>query len=130
MVYNPPQMTLLPLANTSTHTTRRGFANRPFFGVNPAFLVFCARGKFDSMVTGSEVGAKCSQITDKERRDVSNARVKTLKLVKLNEVQDVRWGQLMGIAWGMGLNDEQAASEAWDGLCEEWPELKQYDGAE
>jgi len=82
------------------------------------------------MVTGSEVGAKCSQITDKERRDVSNARVKTLKLVKLNEVQDVRWGQLMGIAWGMGLNDEQAASEAWDGLCEEWPELKQYDGAE
>lgn len=56
--------------------------------------------------------------------------VKVLKLVKLTPEQDKRWGQLMGIAWGMGMSDAKAAHEAWQGLCEEWPELAKYDGAE
>lgn len=35
----------------------------------------------------------------------------------------------MGLAWGMGMTDRQAAADAWKGLQEEFPRLRKYDGA-
>lgn len=55
--------------------------------------------------------------------------IRKLNLAKLTPEQDARWGKLMELALGQGMTDEQAAEDAWLGLCEEWPELKRFDGA-
>jgi hypothetical protein len=49
---------------------------------------------------------------------------------KLTELQDKRYGQLFEIGKGQGMSDLAADCEAWEGLCEEWPELREFDGAE
>lgn len=50
----------------------------------------------------------------------------------LTQEQDKRYGQLFEIAMnGDAEGDEDRADgDAWEGLCEEWPELRQFDGAE
>jgi len=44
--------------------------------------------------------------------------------------QDARYSQLMELAYGLGMDDTQADEDAWQGLCEEWPELAKFDGAQ
>lgn len=50
-------------------------------------------------------------------------------LAILTVEQDARWSQLMELAWNMGMSDDDASDDAWQGLCEEWPELARFDGA-
>ena len=50
-------------------------------------------------------------------------------LAALSPEQDYRFGQLFGWACEEGMDDDAACSEAWRGICEEWPELAKYDGA-
>jgi len=52
------------------------------------------------------------------------------KLATLTPAQDYRYGQLFEIACGQGMSSAKADAEAWRGLCEEWPELKKFDGAQ
>jgi hypothetical protein len=47
----------------------------------------------------------------------------------LTKMQDYRYGQLFSMAAGNGASDLKADAEAWQGLCEEWPELSNYNGA-
>jgi hypothetical protein len=53
----------------------------------------------------------------------------TRKLAELTQEQDARWGKLMELALGQGMTDEEAGENAWRGMCEEWPELAQFEGA-
>lgn len=55
--------------------------------------------------------------------------IRRLNLAKLTLEQDARWDKLIELALGQGMSDEAASEDAWLGLCEEWPELKKYDGA-
>jgi hypothetical protein len=48
----------------------------------------------------------------------------------LTPEQDYRYGQLFEIACGQGMSSEKADAEAWRGLCEESPVLKNFDGAQ
>jgi hypothetical protein len=48
----------------------------------------------------------------------------------LSPQQDARWETLFAIAVGDGLSDDEADAEAWTGICEEWPTLSKYSGAE
>lgn len=48
----------------------------------------------------------------------------------LTPEQAYRWETLFAIAVGDGMTDEEADSEAWTGICEEWPTLSMYSGAE
>lgn len=52
------------------------------------------------------------------------------KLVELTAEQDRVWQSLFAIAANNGATDERADREAWDGLCEQFPKLKQFDGCE
>ena len=70
-------------------------------------------------------------------RERSEAKERTHRLfATLTPAQDARYGQLFQIAAeqlpaSTNETDQNAVAdaEAWKGLCEEWPELKQYDGA-
>lgn len=42
----------------------------------------------------------------------------------LTELQRQRWEQLFSMCLNNGMTEEEADAEAWEGLCEEWPELR------
>lgn len=50
--------------------------------------------------------------------------------VLLTTEQQQRYEQLFAIAAQDGLTDTQADRDAWRGLCEEWPELREFVGAQ
>jgi hypothetical protein len=51
------------------------------------------------------------------------------KLAKLTPEEDKVWVTLFAIAINGGASSRDADREAWEGLCEQFPELKEYDGA-
>lgn len=54
----------------------------------------------------------------------------TTRLAALTPAQDARYGQLLGIALDeLDMTEDGADCEAWNGLCEEWPELAAFHGA-
>ena len=50
------------------------------------------------------------------------------KLATLTPLEDKRWEQLFSHNVNSGMNDRAADEEAWQGLCEEFPRLRKYDG--
>jgi len=53
-----------------------------------------------------------------------------LKLTQLTPEQDKVWQSLFAIAANNGASDAEADREAWEGLCEQFPELRAFDGCE
>ncbi len=50
------------------------------------------------------------------------------KLATLTVEQDKIWTKLFEIAANSGATDSQADKIAWTGLCEQFPNLRAYDG--
>jgi len=63
-----------------------------------------------------------------EVKDVTFEIKKERRLATLTLEQDHRWDTLFAIEANSGTNDDAAASAAWEGMCEEWPELRKFDG--
>jgi hypothetical protein len=63
---------------------------------------------------------------EKPSRKIRRAIMKA----KLTPEQDHHWEQLFSWAKNSGYSDARADEEAWRGLCEEWPELEQFQGCE
>jgi hypothetical protein len=52
------------------------------------------------------------------------------RLPHLTPEQDRIWTTLFSLAVNHGATDAEADREAWDGLCEQSPELRRFDGIE
>jgi len=54
---------------------------------------------------------------------------KAKKLATLTVEQDSVWTKLFSSNVNSGMNERAADREAWSGLCEQFPELRAFDGA-
>lgn len=54
--------------------------------------------------------------------------IRDKNLATLTPEQSKRWDTLFAIEANSGTNDDAAARAAWAGMCEEWPELRKFDG--
>ena len=77
-------------------------------------------------VTGKTYTAIVAQTeATREADDMASNR----KVATLTPEQDARWETLFAIEVNGGASEREADARAWDGLCEEWPELAKCDGA-